>query len=263
VVAAENFYGNLIKQVGGDRVHVTSVISDPGADPHLFATGTANALAVAKARVVVVNGAGYDSWMDRLINASPKSDRQVVTVADVLGVTGSNPNPHLWYDAPRMSRVVEAIGQALETADPPHQNDYRDGVRRTVAALQPLLTAVADLRARFARTPVAYTERVAGYLLDAAGLDVRTPPAFSNAIEEATDPPPSATQAMEQLLRTHGIRVLLYNEQAVSALTKRLQRLANQNRIPIVGVTETLPAGLSFQEWQLRQVQQLRAALER
>ena len=261
VVAAENVYGDLVHQVGGSLVDVTSILTDPTADPHLFTTSVTTGLAVSRAGVVVDNGLGYDPWMDRLLAASPNSSRRVITVADVLGVHGSAANPHLWYDVPRMPNVVRAIGAALTAADPGHRTAYVGGVRRTLAALQPLIRAVAALKATYGGASVAYTERVPGYLLDAAGLVVRTPPAFARAVEDGTDPPPAATNAFESLIRQRQIKVLLYNSQAVTRLTARMQSLARAAGVPVVAVTETIPLGQTFQSWQLGQVMALDRAL--
>jgi zinc/manganese transport system substrate-binding protein len=263
VVAGENFWGNLAQQIGGSHVAVTSLISSPDADPHLFESDTRDGLAVATAGVVIVNGAGYDPFMDRLINASPSSHRRVVRVADVLRVMGSDPNPHLWYDAPRIPIVVRAIATALAAADPAHATAYRAGASRTIAALQPLERTVRRLKAVDAGDPVAYTERVPGYLLSAAGLRVLTPSGFARSIEDGTDPSPSDVSAMRALFTRHAIQALLYNEQATSPVTSQLRALARSNGIAVVPVTETMPAGQNFQSWQLGQVQALTAALSR
>jgi zinc/manganese transport system substrate-binding protein len=261
VVAGENFWGNLTEQIGGAHVEVTSLISNPDADPHLFEPGTSNGLAVATAAVVIVNGAGYDPFMDRLIAASPSSKRTVVRVSDVLHVTGSDPNPHLWYDAPRLPTVVTAIAAALSSADPANAAAYRAGATRTIAALQPLENAVKALKAADAGDPVAYTERVPGYLLAAAGLPVLTPTGFARAIEDGGEPSASDEAAMRALITGHRIKALLYNEQATSPITAQLQALAKANQIPVVPVTETMPTADSFESWQLGQVRAIAAAL--
>lgn len=263
VVAAENFYADLVRQVGGPYVSVTSVLSNPDTDPHLFEPATRIGLAVANASVVVRNGAGYDDWMANLLAASPSSSRRVVTVADVLHVHGSDPNPHLWYDAPALPRVVTAIGDALAAADPAHAPAFHAGMRRTIARLRPLLAAVATLKTRFAGAPVAYTERVSGLLLGAAGLRVLTPPSFARAIENGTDPAPSDVATMQQLLTGHRVKALVYNRQATSALTTQLQQTARTAGVPVVSVTETEPAHTSFVQWQLAQVHALAKALGR
>ncbi len=261
VVAAENFYGDLAVQIGGSHVAVRSILSDPDADPHLFEPGTRTGFAVASARVVIANGAGYDDWMTKLLAAAPSSHRRLVTVAAVLHVSGADANPHLWYDAPALPRVVTAIGTTLALADPAHAVDYRVGIRRAIAGLQPLLRAVGRLRARFAGVPVAYTERVPGLLLAAAGLRVLTPPSFARAVENGTDPTPADMATMQRLLTTGRVKALLYNEQATSVLTSRLQQTARASGVPVVALTETEPAHTTFAAWQLAQVQALSAAL--
>jgi zinc/manganese transport system substrate-binding protein len=263
VVAAENFYGDIARQVGGRFVDVTSILTDPNADPHLFEPGTATAGLVADARVVIDNGLGYDAFIDRLLAAAPSSDRTVVTIADVLRFSGSGANPHIWYDVPRVPQMAKAIADALVAADPAHRSAYRDGLARFNRSFKTVLDAVAHLRSRSAGVPVAYTEPVPGYLLQAAGLVVKTPPGFARAIEEGTDPSPQDVAAMESLLRDREVRVLLYNSQATSPITDRMRQLADQNGIPVVAVTETLPPGLTFQQWQLGQVRNLAAMVVR
>jgi zinc/manganese transport system substrate-binding protein len=263
VIAAENFWGDLASQIGGDHADVTSLISKPDADPHLFEPSTANELAVAKASVVIVNGASYDPFMDRLLAAAPSSTRIVVRVSDVLHVTGSDPNPHLWYDTPALPSVVTAITTALSTADPANAASYRAGAARTIAALQPLEHAVKALATSDSGDPVAYTERVPGLLLAAARLRVLTPTGFARSIEDGTDPSASDVSAMRDLITGHKIDVLLYNEQATSPVTAQLQSLAHSVGIPVVPVTETMPLHNTFESWQLGQVRALSAALAR
>jgi zinc/manganese transport system substrate-binding protein len=192
VVAAENFYGDIAQQIGGRYVSVTSILNDPNADPHLFEPGTTTGAQVADAKLVIENGLGYDAWMDRLIAATPNQDREVVNVAEVLGVSGADANPHLWYDVPRLPQIARAITRALTAADPAHADEYSTQGASFVASLSPLDGAVASIKASFAGEPVAYTEPVPGYLLAAAGLVVKTPMAFARAIEEGNDPTPQA-----------------------------------------------------------------------
>ena len=263
VVAAENVYGDIAAQLGGRHVAVTSILSNPSADPHLFEPGTQNGLAVAQARVVIQNGAGYDTFMAKLIAAAPSSHRTVVTIADVLGVHGRDANPHLWYDVPRLGRIAAAIAGALEQADPKHAAAYRAGLGRFRSSLQPLLREVARIRTSFAGRPIAYTEPVPGYLIDAAGLKNLAPGSFTRAIEDGTDPSPQAFAAMSALVTGRKIAVLLYNTQAFSVVTARVRAAAVTAGIPVVGVSETLPPHLTFQQWQLAQAKALYGALAR
>ena len=261
VVASTNVYGDIARQIGGSRVSVTSVLSDPNADPHLFEPGTANGLAVSRARVVIQNGLDYDSFMSRLERSAPSDDRTVVTIGDVLGIHGQDANPHLWYDVPALPKVAAAIEQALAEADAAHASKYQSGLRRFIASLAPLQATVAKIRATHAGAPVAYTEPVPGYLIEAAGLRDFSLSSFTHPIEEGSEPSASAVSAMTSLATQHRIKVLLYNNQAVSPITKRVNAAAKAAGIPVVGVAETLPAGLTFQAWQLEQVRALLQAL--
>jgi zinc/manganese transport system substrate-binding protein len=261
VVAAENVYGNIAEQIGGPHVSVTSILTSPDADPHLFEPGTSSGLAVSKAKVALQNGVGYDAFMTKLEDAAPSKGRSVVTMADVLGVHGKDANPHLWYDVPRLDRIAGAITTAFARADPPHAAAYRAGLSRFERSLAPLRQEVATIRDRFRGAPVAYTEPVPGYLVAAAGLRNLAPDSFTRLIEEGTEPSASAVAAMDALVSQHRIRVLLYNSQAVSPITARLRDAARQAGIPVVPVTETLPPGLTFQQWQLRQARAIAAAL--
>ncbi len=263
VVAAENVYGNIVSQIGGGRVAVTSILHDPNADPHLYTASTRNELAVSQAAVVIQNGVGYDSFMQKLEAAAPSSHRILVTMASVLGVHGADANPHLWYDVPRLDRIAGAIAAALERADPAHRAAYRSGLHAFEHRLGPLRREVASIRARHAGDPVAYTEPVPGYLLAAAGLDNLTPVAFARAIEDGSDPSPEAVAQMTGLMTGHRVQVLLYNSQTTSPITARIEAAARAAGIPVVGVTETLPPGETFQQWQLRQAVSLDRALDR
>jgi zinc/manganese transport system substrate-binding protein len=262
VVAAENFWGNITSQLGGRDVQVTSLITNPNADPHLFETDAADAATLAQAQVVIENGAGYDTWMRSLLSADGGSPR-VVTAATVLHVTGSDPNPHLWYDIPRVPTVAAAIASALEKAAPQDTATFKANLATFDASLAPLTATLASIKAHFHNVPVAYTERVPGYALAVAGLHVVTPPGFARAVEDGTDPGPADTLAMQRLLDDRDINVLLYNVQTVTPVTTQIRALARQHHIPVVGVSETMPAGAAtYQQWQQSQLTALQHALE-
>jgi zinc/manganese transport system substrate-binding protein len=261
VVASTNVYGDIAHQIGGSHVAVTSILTDPNADPHLFEPGTKNGLAVAHARVVIQNGLGYDAFMSRLESAAPSGDRRVVTISDVLGIHGNDANPHLWYDVPALPKIAAAIEQALASADAKHAAAYRQGLRDFVAGLAPLQSTIARTRAGHAGAPVAYTEPVPGYLIEAAGLRNLSPSSFTIPVEQGSEPSASAVSAMTALATKHRIKVLLYNNQAVSPITQRVRAAARAAGIPVVGVSETVPTGLTFQAWQLKQARELLQAL--
>ena len=262
VVAAENFWGNITSQLGGRHVRVTSLITNPNADPHLFETNATDAATLAQAQVVVENGAGYDTWMQSLLSADAGHPR-IVVAASVLHVAGSDPNPHLWYDIARVPAVAAAITASLARADPLDAPAFRADLARFDASLAPIDATLATIKRQFHNVSVAYTERVPGYLLAQADLDVKTPPDFARSIEEGTDPGPADTLAMQQLITKHDINVLLYNVQAVTPVTSRMRTLAKQHGIPVVGVSETLPAGVrTYQQWQQSQLTNLLHALQ-
>jgi len=261
VVASTTVYGDIARQIGGSHVHITSILTSPDADPHLFEPGTANGLAVAEADVVIQNGVGYDTFMTKLEHAAPSSRRHVLTVADALGVHGRDANPHLWYDVTQLPLIAHSIATVLTQADPPHAAAFAHGAARFVSSLAPLDRAVATIRREHTGDPVAYTEPLPAYLMSAAGLRNLSPSGFTRAIENGTEPPPQAVATMSDLL-THGsVRVLLYNSQAVSPITARMRDAAESAGVPVVGLTETLPTHRTFQQWQLEQVRALESAL--
>jgi zinc/manganese transport system substrate-binding protein len=262
VVAAENMWGNVVAQIGGRHAAVSSIISDPSADPHLYSSNPRDAGRLAQANLVVVNGLGYDDFASKLLAAAPNSKRRVLSVAKVVNPGGHDPNPHLWYDVPRLPAVAGAIATALATEDPGDAGYFRANAARFARSLGPLNATLAVIRSRHPGAPVAYTERVPGYLLQAAGLTIKTPTGFASAIESGSEPAPADAQRLNDLLTGHRVRALLYNSQAVTAVTKRLRALAASSGVPVIAVTETLPLSEpDFQSWQRHQAQALLKAL--
>ena len=190
VVAGENFWGNIAVQIGGPHVQVTSILSSPAADPHLYESDVASALAVAQARLVIANGAGYDAFMSQLLGATRNAGRVVVSVQATLRAYGPDVNPHFWYDIPRVPQVAAAIEAALARLDPADARVFAANLAAFDASLRPVEAVIASIRRRYPGAPVAYTEQVPGYLLQAAGLTVVTPPGFAASIENGNDPQP-------------------------------------------------------------------------
>lgn len=262
VVAGENFWGSIASQLGGPHVRVTSIVSDPNADPHLYETSASDAAAVAQARLAIENGAGYDDFVTKLLAAAGGSNRTVINVQNVLHLTGPDVNPHFWYDIPRVPEVASAIEVGLARVDPKDAASFHANLATFDSALQPITAVLGLIHQRHAGAPVAYTERVPQYLLLAAGLDVKTPAGFASAIENGNDPSPGDTALMDQLVTGHQVAVLLYNAQTVSATTQNVRRLAAQVGVPVVPVTETLPPSYrTYQAWQLGQAQAILRAL--
>jgi zinc/manganese transport system substrate-binding protein len=261
VVATENFYGDIARQIGGDEVAVASILKNPDQDPHEFEASPSTARAFAEASVVIVNGVGYDGWATKLLAASRSPSRARVSVAALLHKqTGAN--PHLWYDPVAISTLAKALAALFAQLDPVHQADYA----RRLAIFQTSMTAldarISELRKRYSGTPVTATEPVFGYMAAALGLDMRNLD-FQLAVMNDTEPSPAAIAAMEQDLRSRAVKVLLYNSQTSEALTRRLQKIAAQSGVPVVGVSETEPPGKDYQEWMLSQLDALDRALAR
>jgi zinc/manganese transport system substrate-binding protein len=259
VVAAENFYGDVVKQVGGARVAVTSILSNPDQDPHLFEASPKTARDLHRAALVVYNGADYDPWMDKLLAASNNDKRVVIVAADLVGKKPGD-NPHLWYDPRTMPAVAKQIAAALDRADAAHQAEYDANLAKFLASLAPIDDKLKTLEAKYRGVAVTATEPVAGYLCDAIGLTMRNA-RFQLSVMNDTEPAASDIAAFEQDLRGQRVRALIYNAQAVSKLTERMLALAKRSRVPTVSVTETEPAGKNYQEWMSTQVDALAQAL--
>ncbi|CAH2781004.1 MAG: Zinc ABC transporter, substrate-binding protein ZnuA [uncultured Paraburkholderia sp.] len=262
VVAAENFHGDVVQQLGGDRVDVTSILSNPDQDPHLFEASAKTARALQHASLVVYNGADYDPWMAKLLAASKsaQSSKRTTIVAAELTGKKSGDNPHLWYDLATMPKVARAVSAALVAADPAHKSAYDANLAKFLDSLKPVEAKVAELHGRYAGTPVTATEPVFGYMSDAIGLTMRNM-RFQMAAMNDTEASASDIAAFERDLREKRVRVLIYNSQATEALTKRMLNLAQQSKVPTVSVTETEPAHTTYQTWMLSQLDALGAAL--
>lgn len=259
IVAAENFYGDVAAQMGGDQVSVTSVLSNPDQDPHLFETAPSTVGQIAGAQVVIYNGADYDPWMERLLKAAPKPGRVVIVAADLMHKKAGD-NPHLWYDPATIPAIAKALAAALSAADPAHANEYATRLKAFLASLQPLNAKIAEIRAKYAGTAVAATEPVFDYMAAAFRLTMLERH-FQLAVMNNTEPGGSDMAAFERDLKTHKIRVLFYNEQASDNIVQHLVALARAANIPVAGVTETCPRGLSYQDWMQSELNETETAL--
>lgn len=261
VVAAENFWGSLVSQVGGNRVSVVSIVSDPNADPHEYESNTNNARAFASANYVIINGAGYDSWADKLLSASLSLQRKVLNVANLVGKKEGD-NPHLWYDPDYVNQVVAQMEEDLISIDPSHKNDYEQNYRNLKSSLSQYQNRINDIKQKFDGTKVAATEDIFAYLASASGLNLISPPAFIQAVAEGNDPPANSIVEFENQLKNKDPQVLVYNQQTVTPLTENIKKLAADNEIPVIGVTETIqPPNVSFQDWMNAELISLENAL--
>lgn len=261
-VGAENQYANVIAQIGGRYVHVTSVISNPATDPHTYEASTDVARAIASAELVVQNGVGYDAFMRQLESASPSSKREVIVVQNLLGLPLATRNPHLWYKPSTMPAVAKRIEIDLARLAPQHSAYFAERLTRFQASMAPLASAITKFRSRFANDTVATTEPVADYLLAALGLDNLTPFRFQADIMNGVDPSPEDVSFQQGLFAHHRVKVFCYNAQVSSTVTVALRLLAHQSGIPIVAVYETMPTpGYDYQTWMLAEIAALTKAL--
>jgi zinc/manganese transport system substrate-binding protein len=261
-VGAENQYADVIAQVGGKYVQVSAVMSNPNTDPHTFEASASVGRLVNAARLVVQNGLGYDTFMDTIENAVPDSSRKVIMVQKLLGLPDSAPNPHLWYKPGVMSAVANAVGEDLAGLQPAHAAYFKANAAAFTRSLAAWAGAIAAFKAKYPGTPVATTEPVADYLLQAAGADNLTPWAFQADIMNGTDPSAQDVAAQRSLFTEHKVKVFLYNQQVTDSLTESFISLARANGIPVVGVYETMPEpGYHYQSWMLAEVRDLQRAV--
>jgi zinc/manganese transport system substrate-binding protein len=259
VVAAENFYGDVARQIGGDRVAVVSIMNNPDQDPHLFETTPSIVRQLAAAQIVILNGANYDPWMDKLLAATPRTGRMVISAAQLTGRKPGD-NPHLWYDPVTMPAVATALAEALAKADSAHALDYIARLKTTLAALERITQRVVQLKAKHVGTAVTATEPVFSPMAEALGLTMRNQ-RFQLAMMNDTEPSARDMAAFESDLKERKVKILIYNSQVSEKLTERLRDIAYKAKVPVVGVTETMPANTSFQDWVLSELDALDKAL--
>jgi zinc/manganese transport system substrate-binding protein len=261
VVAAENFWGSIAAQLGGDRVAVTSIVTDPNADPHEHEASPADARLLASANYVIVNGAGYDTWADELLAAQPESARKVLTVATLLGKRPGD-NPHFWYNPAFVARVVAKITADYTALDPDAAAYFSAQSAAFAQALVPYHQRLTDIKARYAGTPIAATESVFQYMAQYLGLDLITPYAFMEAVAEGNDPPSPGLVTFTEQIRSKAFVVLVFNSQTITPLTTSLEDQTAAVHVRTVAVTETLaPENATFEAWMDAELDALSSAL--
>ncbi|MEW2134705.1 metal ABC transporter solute-binding protein, Zn/Mn family [Streptomyces sp. NPDC005435] len=265
VVASTNVYGDIAQQIGGDKVDVTSIISDPAQDPHSYEASTQNQLALSKAKLVIENGGGYDDFIDRMLKSS-KSSAEVINAVDVSGKTapkGGELNEHVWYDFPTTAKIADRIAASLGKADPTDAAAFTGNAKAFKAKLQPLEAKEAQIKKAHAGDGIAITEPVPLYLTGASGLVNRTPEDFSEAIEEGDDVSPKVLHDTLALFTGKKVEALVYNEQTSGPETEKVKAAAKEAGIAIVPVTETLPRGMDYVGWMTSNVDALAHALDK
>ena len=260
VIGVENEYADVISQIGGTYVKVQSIESDPNTDPHTFEASPKIAQQVAAAQLIVENGVGYDSWADKIMSASQRPNRKVINVQKLLGLPDDTANPHLWYDPKTMPAVAKAVAEQLSALQPAQAAYFQGNANKFIASLQPWNAAIAAFKARHDKMPIAATEPVANYLLEAMGFDILTPFSLQKAIMDGTDPSPQDVTTQNDLFASKKVKVFAYNQQVTDALTKSFLDASKKAGIPVVGVYETMPTpGYTYQSWMMAEV----AALEK
>ncbi|WP_329145437.1 zinc ABC transporter substrate-binding protein [Streptomyces sp. NBC_01456] len=262
VVTAENFWGSIAAQLGGDHVQVKSIIDNPNADPHDYEPTAADGRAVATAQYTIVNGIGYDAWADKLLSANPGGGRTELKVGDLVGLKPGG-NPHRWYSPDDVHQVIEKITADYKKKDPADAAYFdtrkKDFETKTLA---PYTKLIAGIKAKYAGTPIGASESIVSPLAEGLGLKMRTPESFLDAINEGTDPTAKDKQAIDQQISGKQIKVYVYNSQNATPDVRAQVKAAKAKGIPVATVTETLtPAGASFQAWQVRQLKDIEKAL--
>lgn len=259
VVAAENFYGDVAQQIGGADVRVTSILTNPDQDPHLFEASPSVARAVAGAQIVVESGIDYDPWMDKLLDASPSAHRRVIVVAP-LAAGKSGDNPHVWYDTQTMLAYAAVLTEALAADDPAGAAGFRRRLAAFQESIQPIQARIAALRDRLAGTPATATEPIFGYMFDALGMHSRNQ-SFQLSVMNNTEPSASDVAAFETGLRDRQVKLLIYNSQASDPAAERMEGIAKAAGVPVVGATETEPPGKTYQAWMMSELDAVDRAL--
>jgi zinc/manganese transport system substrate-binding protein len=262
VVAAENFWGSIAKQIAGGQADVQSIITNPAQDPHSYEPTANDARAMAMSQLAIVNGVGYDPWAPKLLNANPDGARIVLTVGNLFGLHDGD-NPHRWYDPSEVDVVANTIAADLEKLDPRHAAYFEHQLSRfKTIGLAGYDALIAQIKARYAFVPVGASESIFALQAPALGLNLITPARFMKAVSEGSEISAQDTITTQRQITSHHIKVWIYNSQNATPEIQQLNALARQNHIPIATVTETLsPQNDTFEQWQVAQLEGIEQAL--
>ena len=262
VVAAENFWGSIAKQVAGKRASVSSIITNPDTDPHSYEAKPSDGRAIASAKYVIVNGIGYDAWATKLLDANPDKSRKVLNVGELVGVTEGG-NPHQWYSPDAVGRFIDQVTADLSSLDPKNATYYeQQKAKFQSVGLARYNGLIADIKQKYAATPIGASESIVTPLADAMGLTLKTPETFLDSISEGTDPTAQDKATVDQQIKNKEVKVFVYNSQNSTPDVKALVKNAKAQGIPLTTVTETLvPASTTFQAWQVKELRGLEKAL--
>ncbi len=258
VVAAENFWGSIAQQVGRNHARVTSILVNPDADPHAYEATPGDARAIAQAQYVIINGAGYDPWALKLVDANPVRGRVVLNIGDVLGKRDGD-NPHFWYSPVYVGEIVLRIANDLAQVDPAYVADYRrQGAAYLDQGLFDYHATISAIKSKYGGTKIGATESIVSYLAIGLALDLITPYGYLKAISEGTDPSVADKAEVQREIDAREIKVFVFNSQNSTPDVQALVDRARARGIAVSIVTETMvPATTTFQDWQTGQLKRL------
>ncbi len=261
IIAAENFYGDIAQQIGGENIVVRSILSDPNVDPHEYESNVQDAVDIAKADIVIKNGLEYDTWMDKLLAASPNNQRIVITSGEIAP-TKLPDNPHVWYGLDNVRAVADSLAQTLAKKDPQHASLYQANAATFKNSLQPLQQKMDEIKSQYSGTSIGLTETIYLYQSQPMGLHVLTPFEFEKAIAEGNDPSVNDVRETNNQIANKQIKILIYNNQTVTPITTHVLDTTKKLSIPIVPVSETMPPNATYQSWMMGQLTALQQALQ-
>lgn len=257
IVAAEDFYGEVAKAVGGKHVSVTSIINKPSMDPHDFEATPQTAKAVSSAKLVIYNGIGYDGWMEKLVS-NQKAGNVIRVGEDVMNKKDGD-NEHLWYQPDTMPALANHLADKLAKLDSANADEYKDNAANYIASIKPIKDEVAKISKKSDNKLVDVSEPVFDYMLEALGYKVANNH-FEQAVEEESDPSPKDIAQMQQHIEKKKIAFFVSNIQEMSPTVEKMVKLANKHHVPVIKVTETLPAGKDYKTWMLDELKQIEEA---
>lgn len=259
IVAAENMYGSVAKEIGGDKINVISILNNPNQDPHLFNASPSTARAIAKADIIVYNGIAYDGWMDKLLSVQKNDQQKIIMISNLVGAKLGD-NPHLWYATNNMLIYAQHLTALLQQIDPANQKFYAMGLKNFQNNYQQLNNTINSIKQRYQGISVIATEPLFNYMAQALGFNMLAT-GFQLNIMNDVEPTPTQLREFENDLKSHTARILFVNKQVFSPLTMQLQKIANNERIPIVAITETQPENMTYIQWMLSQLNTMEQAL--
>lgn len=260
IVAAENIYGEVAQELGGPQVEVISILNNPAQDPHLFSNTPSTAKAITNADIVIYNGADYDPWMDSILLSSENTNRKVINVANLVNIK-PGANPHIWYLPTTMPIVAKTIVALLTELDPTHKNDFDMQLLKFNTAYESIFAIIKSIKRYSQNLPVIATEPVFTYMANSLDMQMHGE-AFQTSIMNDVPPSIAEVKAFEDDLTNHKVKLLIYNDQVINPMTKHMQRLAEKENIPVLGVSEMLPPKATYINWIMRELIKLQSILQ-